>query len=178
MSYNCMWTLVSWHQISWLKSKGVTPQINAGRKNCNFRPVARGYCVKPVYFSFYIVGQNLTFLAQWFSSSRIIFWQIGSRSVGTNVDTDVSMRTHVSPAVSSCSAALRHICSIRRSVSTVRLMRNAYAWRGICYGPVSVCPSVASWCSIETVDWIELVFGLEATFGLYDVALQRNSSIS
>jgi len=37
--------------------------------------------------------------------------------LGIYIDSDMSMTTHVSRTVSSCFAALRHICSIRRSVS-------------------------------------------------------------
>ena len=38
------------------------------------------------------------------------------RDLGIYIDSDMSMKTHVSRTVSSCFAALRHICSIRRSV--------------------------------------------------------------
>ena len=39
------------------------------------------------------------------------------RDLGIYIDSDMSMTTHVSPTESSCFAALRHIRSIRRSVS-------------------------------------------------------------
>ena len=39
------------------------------------------------------------------------------RDLGIYIDTDVSMRTHVATTVSSCFAVLRHLRSIRRSVS-------------------------------------------------------------
>ena len=39
------------------------------------------------------------------------------RDLGIYIDSDMSMTTHVSRTVSSCFAALRHIRSIRRSVS-------------------------------------------------------------
>ena len=39
-----------------------------------------------------------------------------------------------------------------------------YVSAGISYGPVSVCVSVTSRCSVEVVGWIELVFGMEASF--------------
>ena len=38
------------------------------------------------------------------------------RDLGTYIDSDMSMKTHVSRTVSSCFAALRRIRSIRRSV--------------------------------------------------------------
>ena len=43
------------------------------------------------------------------------------RDLGIYVDSDVSMKTHVSKTVSSCFAVLRHLRSIRRSVSPVVL---------------------------------------------------------
>jgi len=43
---------------------------------------------------------------------------------------------------------------------------------------VSVCPSVTSRCSIETTEWIELIFGTEATLGLPKTVLQRNLGTS
>ena len=46
--------------------------------------------------------------------------------------------------------------------------RASYALRGICHGPVSVClrvcVSVTSWCSTKMAKWIELNFGMEASF--------------
>ena len=41
-----------------------------------------------------------------------------------------------------------------------------YASAGTSYGPVSVCLSVTSWCSIETDERIELVFGTGASLHL------------
>ena len=45
------------------------------------------------------------------SHSRLLFWAT------LYIDSDTSKKTHVSQTVSSCSASLRHIRSIRRSVS-------------------------------------------------------------
>jgi len=46
-------------------------------------------------------------------------------------------------------------------------MKLILIYRGICYAPVSVCLSVTSRCSIETVEWTELIFGTEAAPGLF-----------
>ena len=39
------------------------------------------------------------------------------RDLGIMIDSDISMRSHVSGTVSGCSAVLHHICSVQRSVS-------------------------------------------------------------
>ena len=48
------------------------------------------------------------------------------------------------------------------------------------HGPVSVrlCPSVTSWCSIETVERMELVFGMWASFHPSYIVLEENPVIS
>jgi len=54
-----------------------------------------------------------------------------------------------------------------------------YASAGTSYGPVSVCVCVClcvtSRSSIETAEWIELVFGMRASFQLSYTLLKRNS---
>jgi len=51
---------------------------------------------------------------------------------------------------------------------------------GTSYGPVSVsvCLSVTSRCSIKTNKWVELVFGMGASFHLSYTVLKGNSVIS
>jgi len=55
-----------------------------------------------------------------------------------------------------------------------------YASEGTSYGSVSVClsASVTSRYSIETAEWIELAFGLVASFHLSYAVLKGNSGIS
>ena len=50
--------------------------------------------------------------------------------------------------------------------------------RGTSHGPVSVCLSVTSRCSIETAEQIELVFGMSASFHPSYTVLKGNSVIS
>ena len=44
------------------------------------------------------------------------------RNLGIFIDSDLSMKSHISKTVSSCFAALRWLCSIRRSVSQAVLL--------------------------------------------------------
>ena len=55
--------------------------------------------------------------------------------------------------------------------------RRHAAWRGTCYGTVSVRPSVTSQSFIKTAARIELVFGTDASIDLLSctVVLSRNS---
>jgi len=50
------------------------------------------------------------------------------RDLGIYIDSDMSMKTHVSRTVSSCFAALRHIRSIRRSVCQPVLLSLVRSW--------------------------------------------------
>ena len=59
-------------------------------------------------------------------------------------------------------------------VFTTQCIWNAYAWCTICY----VGLLVTSWCSIETAEWIEVVFGTKDTFGLSYSVFWGNSGVS
>ena len=64
-------------------------------------------------------------------------------------------------------------CAVSAYLATKQplfLPARRYASAGTSYGPVSVCLSVTSRCSIEVVGRIELVFGVDASFDqLYTV---------
>jgi len=50
--------------------------------------------------------------------------------------------------------------------------------RGTSHGPVSVCLSITSRCSIETDEQIELVFGMRSSLHPFYTVLKGNSVIS
>jgi len=60
--------------------------------------------------------------------------------------------------------------AFERPLFTARRIRGAYFHSALCYGPLGVCLSVCLFvttrCSVEMAEWIELIFGTEATLGL------------
>jgi len=81
------------------------------------------------------------------------------RSLGIHIDADVSMRSHVTKAVSGCFAVLRQLCSIRRSVprSILQSLVTSLVLSRLDYGN-AVLASILSYL----VTWLQSVMNAAA----------------